>query len=230
MVIYKVLNKIDGRVYVGKDTKDRTKYLGSGVYITNAIKKHGKENFEKEVIDVAESMQELNKKEKYWIKFYNCKFPNGYNLTGGGDGVSGYIWTEDDKKKNSISHKICMNKPEVKEKTRVSSTGRFHNEKTRKKISEKTKEGMHRPEIWDKYLQAVKSLDRKIKIRNSSTGRTHSEKAKEKIRRAKTGESNPSKREDVRKKNRDWHKERTFSEETKRRMRESHARRKAGSI
>jgi len=39
------------------------------------------------VIDEADSKEILCEKEKYWIKFYDCKSPKGYNLTDGGDGL-----------------------------------------------------------------------------------------------------------------------------------------------
>lgn len=47
MIIYKTTNKINGKIYVGLDTKNNPKYLGSGKIIKFAIKKYGKENFEK---------------------------------------------------------------------------------------------------------------------------------------------------------------------------------------
>ena len=81
MIIYKTTNLINGKIYIGQSINDDPKYLGSGVFLKNAIEKHGKENFLKEVIDVADSVDELNEKEIYWIEKYNSTDKNiGYNL------------------------------------------------------------------------------------------------------------------------------------------------------
>jgi group I intron endonuclease len=115
VIIYKTVNKINGKIYVGKDSHNNPNYLGSGKYIMRAIKKYSKENFVKETIDLAESIEELNEKEKYWIKFYNCKVPNGYNFTDGGEGVCGLRHSEETKKQMGVSHKeFYDNHPEVK--------------------------------------------------------------------------------------------------------------------
>lgn len=41
------------------------------VYFHNAINKYGEANFSFEEIDSAETIEELNEKEQYWIKFYH---------------------------------------------------------------------------------------------------------------------------------------------------------------
>lgn len=43
------------------------------------IKEYGKENFTIEEIDSAKTFEELDSKEKYWIKELNTIFPKGYN-------------------------------------------------------------------------------------------------------------------------------------------------------
>src|ERR1035437_553756 len=86
MIIYKTTNKINNKIYIGQDSNNDPNYLGSGTVILNSIKKHGKENFIKEILDFGNDMDELNEKEIYWIKYYNATDPLiGYNLmTGGG--------------------------------------------------------------------------------------------------------------------------------------------------
>ena len=91
MIIYKTTNLINGKIYIGQSINNDPKYLGSGVFLKNAIEKHGKENFLKEVIDVADSVDELNEKEIYWIEKYNSTDKNiGYNLCSGGKGFKIY--------------------------------------------------------------------------------------------------------------------------------------------
>ncbi|WP_425411978.1 hypothetical protein [Lysinibacillus contaminans] len=66
--IYETINKINGKKYIGKCIYDRINnwenYLGSGVYLKRAIKKYGKENFEKKIICIAYSDDELNQLEE----------------------------------------------------------------------------------------------------------------------------------------------------------------------
>ena len=51
-LIYKTENKINGKIYIGKHITNTIgdNYLGSGIYLLNAIKKYGKENFKKRYI------------------------------------------------------------------------------------------------------------------------------------------------------------------------------------
>jgi len=53
------------------------------VYLNNAIRKYGSANFKFELIEKCEVIN-LNKREQYYISKYNTLFPNGYNLTIGG--------------------------------------------------------------------------------------------------------------------------------------------------
>ena len=51
-----------------------------------AIREHGRNAFTVEVIDEADSIHELNEKERYWIDELKTRSPDGYNDTGGGGG------------------------------------------------------------------------------------------------------------------------------------------------
>jgi hypothetical protein len=87
--IYKTTNLINGKIYVGQYSGKKDNYLGSGLLIKKAIKKYGRENFVRDILenDINDRVL-LNIKEKYWIKFYNSNnLEIGYNLTEGGDGV-----------------------------------------------------------------------------------------------------------------------------------------------
>ncbi len=90
MYIYCISNIINGKMYVGlstKNVKESKNYYGSGIAIGHAIKKYGKENFNKEILEICNTDGQLKKREIFWIKEMNTKAPNGYNLTDGGDGV-----------------------------------------------------------------------------------------------------------------------------------------------
>lgn len=95
MYIYKLTNVIDNKCYIGQTTRtveervlEHFKYHLNGQShcrkLSFAIKKYGPENFKIETIDTAISVDELNNKEVYWVKFYDS-IGNGYNLAAGGD-------------------------------------------------------------------------------------------------------------------------------------------------
>lgn len=73
--------------------------------VYNAIKKYGWDNLNWNIIDTAENEEELMKKEIYWIKYHNTHIhaenSMGYNMTFGGDGISGYKFSDKQKQKLS---------------------------------------------------------------------------------------------------------------------------------
>ena len=108
MYIYIIINNTNGFSYVGLSTKDPEKtknYYGSGKHICAAIKKYGKENFTKIILEVLpkdSTKEQLQEREQFWIKEKNTKHPSGYNLTDGGGGIKGavgIIFTEEHKRK-----------------------------------------------------------------------------------------------------------------------------------
>ena len=88
--IYKISNIQNNKMYVGKTTnsiENRFKrHLNDALsnrldtHLARAIRKYGKENFFIEEIDTANTQEELNEKEQYWIKYYDS-VTNGYNET-----------------------------------------------------------------------------------------------------------------------------------------------------
>ena len=104
MVIYKITNTINGKIYIGKQSNRNKKYMGSGKWIKRAIKKYGKRYFIKEIIESCNSNEDLNSREKYWIKELNSTNSKiGYNISKGGKGAT-FFMTEEQKKKVSDNH------------------------------------------------------------------------------------------------------------------------------
>lgn len=94
--IYKITNKLNGKIYIGKTEYTIEKrwkehiskvdaYAGKRP-LYSALKKYGIDNFSLEKIEECNS-EEVDEKEKYWIEFYDS-YENGYNATLGGEGVS----------------------------------------------------------------------------------------------------------------------------------------------
>jgi hypothetical protein len=86
MFIYKTTNTVNGKQYVGLCGREKAdSYLGSGTLLRLAIKKYGKDKFEREIIERCESYEELLVREEYWIGQYNAvNDPMFYNLSHGG--------------------------------------------------------------------------------------------------------------------------------------------------
>lgn len=91
MIIYKVTNLINKKVYIGQTirTLEQRKWQhleaakhGCKTHFYNAIRKYGAENFVFEIIDEASSLAELNELERYYIDKYNS-VRCGYNMVDG---------------------------------------------------------------------------------------------------------------------------------------------------
>jgi group I intron endonuclease len=111
MLVYLIINKIDGKRYVGQTTKTlemrwcahtQVRKNPSCRYRYSAIQKHGVENFEAKVLVVVGTKAWADYYECSLIKAFNTKAPNGYNLTDGGDGAQGFVFTEDQRRKISV--------------------------------------------------------------------------------------------------------------------------------
>ena len=102
-IIYKILNQINNKVYIGQTCRDlqtrwrehksraENKY---NTHLYNAIEKYGHENFIIEEIERVE-MDRLDEREIYWIAYYDANNPQkGYNLTIGGQGKKNYRTSE----------------------------------------------------------------------------------------------------------------------------------------
>lgn len=109
--IYITTNNVNGKKYIGQKKYDKEgkwkTYLGSGTALNNAIKKHGKENFSKEIVEECKTKEELDQREKYWISYYDAvKNKEFYNITHGGDGgntIAGYSDEERSQHSKNLS-------------------------------------------------------------------------------------------------------------------------------
>jgi group I intron endonuclease len=143
--IYKITNLLNGKVYIGESYNIFKRWgqeengRGPSIYFRNSMKKYGKENFSWEILEEIDDLQLRIEKEKEYIKFFNCKYPNGYNFTDGGQTCEGRIWTE--------SHRQNM---------RESQLNRFKDPNERLKISNGNKGNVFSEEIKKRMSDAAK--------------------------------------------------------------------------
>ena len=139
--IYKTTNILNGKSYIGMHKVNKQKidehYFGSGKYLNNAIKKYGLENFVCEIIEFNNSDLENREREKYWIEKLETLYPNGYNLSPGGEG-RGY-WDKETNKFVSINTWKSYTPEEREERITKIKEG-LNKPEVRKVISEKSKE------------------------------------------------------------------------------------------
>ena len=86
MVIYKTINLVNNKIYIGQDINNNPKYLGSGKIFKRALKKYGIKNFKKEILECCINKEQLNEKEIFWIKKLKSTDEKiGYNISFGGE-------------------------------------------------------------------------------------------------------------------------------------------------
>jgi len=131
--------------------------------ISKAIRQFGPENFERRIICECESKKELNQQERHFIREFNTVWPNGYNMTNGGEGPC-------ELTRQKIRQKLLGRKPsrESIEKTRAKTTGQKRSLEVRKKMSESAlARGPHGP-LSDDHKRKISELH-KGKKRSAET-------------------------------------------------------------
>ena len=88
--IYIITNIQNNKVYIGQTIRPVeyrfNRHISDALnnkldtHFARAIRKYGPQSFKLQVIDNAETQDELNKKEQYWIRFYDS-VNQGYNET-----------------------------------------------------------------------------------------------------------------------------------------------------
>lgn len=169
MIIYKITNLTNNKIYIGKTVLSLERRMqqhlskskkNTTMLISRAIAKYGIQNFKVEQIDSSNNESELNKLERYWIDFYHSNdLTIGYNLTGGGDGGDiiknlpnkeeiysrradsnrGKKRSAEFKKQNSVRHKGKKLSDDTKQKLRAANIGKITSSAIKQKISKSLK-------------------------------------------------------------------------------------------
>ena len=120
MWIYKITNIQNNKVYIGqtiRPVQDRfNRHLNDALHnvidshFARAIRKYGKDSFSWEVIDTANTQEELTIKERYWIQYYNS-VKEGYNETNAISKCGGNTYqSKTEKEMEVIKEKIRQTK------------------------------------------------------------------------------------------------------------------------
>lgn len=145
MIIYKITNTKNGKIYIGQ-TIHTLQYRkrqhiqcansGNTRHLYNAMRKWGIENFKFEQIDTATDVEELNYLETYYIVKYDS-VRNGYNMSYGGDNNVMFTDIVKTKHTNIMRSEITRSKisKSMKEYRKIHPFSEEH----RKKLSEKAK-------------------------------------------------------------------------------------------
>ncbi len=88
MVIYVIIHRKTGCCYVGQTIrrlKDRIRQhcRSKKQFVDKIIRLEGRDAFEVGVLDICTSVKELDAREKYWTKYFNCTAPHGFNVVVG---------------------------------------------------------------------------------------------------------------------------------------------------
>lgn len=79
--VYKTINLINQKYYIGKHSSEdpNDDYLGSGIELQRAIKKHGLKNFKKEILFLYESEYDAYNKEREILEKLDAIIPEGWS-------------------------------------------------------------------------------------------------------------------------------------------------------
>jgi hypothetical protein len=173
--------------YIGKGTGDR-------IYSTNRRNNPPKDK--SRIIFLKQNLteEEAFRHEIYMIAVFGRKdLETGIlrNKTYGGDGISGYVFSEETKKKLSEAHKGKTHSEESKRKMSEVNKGKTLSEEHKIKLSEAKKGKTFSEESKRKMSEAHKgktfSKEHKKKISETNKGRTLSEETRRKISEARKG-------------------------------------------
>lgn len=150
--VYKIVNKINQKFYVGvhKTDNPNDSYMGSGKAIKRSIQKYGKENFKKDVLLITENEDEAFSLEKELTSNYTDR--DNYNMKLGG--VGGF--TKENAKKGynavpNLSHlggKASMEKLSTEErKEKARNAGEIGG----KSLKGKPKSEVHKQALRDSW-------------------------------------------------------------------------------
>ena len=185
---------------------------GDKRFLYNALRKYNMiDTFQLIEIDTADTIEHLCEKEKGYIVEYNSYYMNnnGYNMTRGGDGINGYVFTEENNQKNSERQKKYYEENlEARKKLNEVNKKYWENPQAKKEQSERKK----------KYYEENPEAKQKLSEINKTYWENPEAKKEQSERRKKYFEENPEAGEKISERQ----KKRFENVESREKMSESH--------
>lgn len=189
-VIYKITNTVNGKAYVGQTSatlhrrwtehKADARNRKAHPYLHHAMLKHGYDNFTIEVIDQADTREQLDAKEVEWIaKLRTTESRHGYNCTTGGGAcfhgpssrarLKGSKWTPEAKAKRVATMKErggFVLSPERREKLRLGRVGAKATPETieKMKVMQKHLWTPERRELWSAKMREAAAVRKALNL------------------------------------------------------------------
>lgn len=189
--IYKTTNLVNGKIYIGQSIHFKNKsYLGSGISLTNAVKRYGRKNFKRETLRVCDTQLQLDAWEMLYIKKFNSTNKMiGYNILPGSANKFGQI---NPMKVPDVKEKMIKNRRGKCAGEKCYWYGKHLPEETKRKISEKAKQRLADPKNnprygkhWSEEFKA--HLSKKMTGNTNKRGKSPSEITRQRLREANTG-------------------------------------------
>lgn len=204
MIIYKIKNKITGKLYIGQTSqpieKRWSQHLsngrrGSRTAISKAIKAYGPDVFEISIICRCLTIEEMNRREKYCISVFKTLVPNGYNLDSGGSNKKMHDLTRKKLSMARLGKKIGPFSQEHKQKISLANKGKNKgiplSDDTKKKLSEALS-GSKNPMFGKKRTrEEMRGAIEKNTGNKYWSGRKHSDNAKHKMSKSQDKNKKP---------------------------------------
>lgn len=151
--IYKTTNLLSGRYYIGMHSTDNLDdgYLGSGNRLILAIRKHGKDNFKREILEFCDNRNSLRLRESEIVNLDEVSKKECMNLAVGGEGGNtdsggpkafAKKFKEDKEFGDKIKATLLENTKKAHANGNVkydNMKGKRHSEETKNKMSESSK-------------------------------------------------------------------------------------------
>lgn len=199
--VYLITNTANAKCYVGITNRGIERRWKEHIYdarhgrrlpLHSAMRKHGVEAFQVELLDTCANYVDLVARECHWIATLGTLAPNGYNATAGGAGHAGVPLTPEHRAKIATANRenkerrctpafrqrmreVALNRsPDHLAKIAAALTGRHHTPETIEKVRAARAVQVFTPESIEK---------RTAKLR----GKTHTAQARANMSRAQKG-------------------------------------------
>lgn len=180
--LYEIKNNLNGKIYIGIHSTENINdgYMGSGSLIIKAVKRYGKNNFTKTILEYCDNRELLVELEKKVVNQQFVDRKDTYNLSVGGSSMNStwkksnetiaYKFKNDEDWVKKRSHNISLGlKRAMKSGKCSTATREFQMIRNKKSLSEKSIQKRKLTYVKNKYQQGVNHNLYGKKIVNNGT-------------------------------------------------------------